>query len=68
MFDDSQTRSPHAVFHIFFFVRLMSSVANKYADSDDKKGTLAVTYREEIEQELTKITNEVLVRIYSNFK
>lgn len=41
--------------------RVLSGVEAKYQDDESGKGKLAASYREQIEQELSKITQEVLV-------
>lgn len=41
--------------------RVITSIEGKSSDSDDKRFKLAKTYRETIEAELTKISEEVLV-------
>ncbi|XP_067949995.1 uncharacterized protein [Watersipora subatra] len=40
--------------------RVLSGVEHKYQDEEGNKGKLAASYKEQIEQELSKITQEVL--------
>lgn len=47
--------------------RIVSSIEQKCSGSDEKRFELAKSYRKQIEEELTKISEEVLVSLLTSF-